>query len=81
MKKKLFFGVATVFFAVATMFNMNMLQSSSAGDVSLEAIAVMAQAQSEGPDAQNCRWNRYSRCTINTTTNSYCPLYACRSDF
>jgi hypothetical protein len=34
------------FFAVATMFNMNMLQSSNAGDVSLESIAVMAQAQS-----------------------------------
>jgi hypothetical protein len=48
MKKKLFFGVATFIFGVATVFNMNMLQSSNAGDVSLESIAVMAQAQYAG---------------------------------
>jgi hypothetical protein len=30
------------FFAVATMFNMNLLQGNSLGDVSLDAIAVMA---------------------------------------
>jgi hypothetical protein len=47
MKKKIFFAVATGFFAVATVFNMNLLQGNSAGDVSLDAIAVMAQAQSE----------------------------------
>ena len=29
------------------MFNMNLLQGNSVGDVSLDAIAVMAQAQSE----------------------------------
>lgn len=46
MKKKIFFGVATLFFAVATMFNLSMLQGRSAGDVSLESIAVMAQAMS-----------------------------------
>ena len=48
MKKKIIFAVATGFFAVATVFNMNILQGNSAGDVSLDAIAVMAQAQSEG---------------------------------
>ncbi|HZH87020.1 MAG TPA: hypothetical protein VFD77_06870 [Brumimicrobium sp.] len=48
MKKKIVFAVATGFFAVATVFNMNILQGNSAGDVSLDAIAVMAQAQSEG---------------------------------
>ncbi len=47
MKKKIIFAVATGFFAVATVFNMNMLQGNSAGDVSLDAIGVMAQAQSE----------------------------------
>ena len=47
MKKKIIFAVATGFFAVATMFNLNMLQSNKAGDVSLDAISVMAQAQSE----------------------------------
>ncbi len=44
MKKKIIFAVATGFFAVATMFNMNLLQANSAGDVSLEAIKAMAQA-------------------------------------
>jgi hypothetical protein len=48
MKKKMIFAVATGLFAVATVFNMNLLQGNSAGDVSLDAIAVMAQAQSEG---------------------------------
>ena len=31
-----------------------MLQGNSVGDVSLDAIAVMAQAQSEIPDGTNC---------------------------
>ena len=48
MKKKIIFAVATGFFAVATVFNMNLLQGNSVGDVSLDAITVMAQAQSEG---------------------------------
>ena len=55
MKKKIIFAVATGFFAVATVFNMNLLQGSSAGDVSLDAIGVMAQAQSsEIPNGTNC---------------------------
>lgn len=45
MKKKIIFAIATSFFAVATVYNMNLLQSSNAGDVSLESIAIMAQAQ------------------------------------
>ncbi len=45
MKKKIIFAVATGLFALATVFNMNVLQSNNAGDVSLESIAVMAQAQ------------------------------------
>ena len=57
MKKKIIFAVATGFFAVATVFNMNLLQGNSAGDVSLDAIAVMAKAQSEGGgDKNNSNW-------------------------
>ena len=47
LKKKVIFGVVAGFFAVATVFNMNMLNSNGAGDVSLEDIAVMAQADGE----------------------------------
>ena len=45
MKKKIIIVSATVIFAIATVFNMNLLQGNSVGDVSLDAIAVMAQAQ------------------------------------
>ena len=48
MKKKITLASATVLFAVATMFNMNMLQGNSVGDVSLESIALMAKASGEG---------------------------------
>ena len=34
------------------MFNMNLLQGNSLGDVSLDAIAVMAQAQNENNKAE-----------------------------
>lgn len=52
MKKKIIIASATVLFAVATMFNMNLLQGNSVGDVSLDDIAVMAQAQAEGDTPQ-----------------------------
>jgi|SRR5690554_113533 len=54
MKKKIIFAIATGFFAVATVLNMNMLQANSAGDVSLESIAVMAQAgyENELPEVE-----------------------------
>ncbi|HTO15415.1 MAG TPA: hypothetical protein VLZ83_06575 [Edaphocola sp.] len=61
MKKKVIFAVATGLFALAMVFNMNVLQSNSAGDVSLESIAVMAQAQNEFP---NSKW-------IKSTCNCY----------
>jgi hypothetical protein len=54
MKNKIIFAVATGFFAVATVFNMNLLQGNSAGDVSLDAIGVMAQAKSEIPNGTRC---------------------------
>ncbi|HTO16427.1 MAG TPA: hypothetical protein VLZ83_11690 [Edaphocola sp.] len=47
MKKKVIFAVATGLFALAMVFNMNVLQSNNTGDVSLESIAVMAQANGE----------------------------------
>jgi hypothetical protein len=48
MKKKIIIASASVLFAVASVLNINMLQSGKPSDVSLDAIAVMAQAQSEG---------------------------------
>jgi len=44
MKKKIIIASATVLFAVATVFNMNLLQGNSVGNISLESIAVMARA-------------------------------------
>ncbi|HTO15417.1 MAG TPA: hypothetical protein VLZ83_06585 [Edaphocola sp.] len=53
MKKKVIFAVATGLFALAMVFNMNVLQSNSAGDVSLESITVMAQAGGESGGGYN----------------------------
>ena len=47
MKKRIIIASASVLFAVASVLNVNMLQSGKAGDVSLDAIAVMAQATEE----------------------------------
>ena len=47
MKKKIIFAVATGFFAVATVFNMNLLQDDKNGELALDAIAVMASATGE----------------------------------
>jgi hypothetical protein len=57
MKKKIIFAIATGFFAVATVLNMNMLQVNSAGDISMEGIAVMAQAQSEQANVCDQIWS------------------------
>ena len=45
LKKKVIFGMIAGLFAVATVFNMSILNENGAGDVSLDDIAVMAQAQ------------------------------------
>ena len=47
MKKKIIFAVATGLFAVATVFNINMLPSNSASDISLENIMIMQKAEAE----------------------------------
>ena len=70
MKKKIVFAVATGFFAVATVFNMNLLQGNSAGDVSLDAIAVMAQAQSEANTDQDTNYPGQT-ITKNITIETY----------
>ena len=54
MKKKIFIGGAALLFAAVTALNMNMLQSNKEGDVSLEAISVMAQAQTEFTPTFDC---------------------------
>lgn len=61
MKKKIFFGVATGLFAVATVFNMNLLQGNSAGDVSLNAIEVMSQAEAEHIKRGKCYFDDWTR--------------------
>jgi hypothetical protein len=81
MKKKFFIGIAMSLFAVATVFNMNLSEQNNAGDVSLDAIEVMAEAEAELANIpQNCRFVK-TRCGITTNHGSYCPLYACRADF
>ncbi len=74
MKKKIIFAVATGLFALATVFNMNVLQLNNAGDVSLESIAVMAKAFGEsGVMPSDCFavWEDVSCKSSNGTTYSY----------
>jgi hypothetical protein len=75
MKKKIIFAVATGLFALATVFNMNVLQSNSAGDVSLESIAVMAQAQDgESGGGSN------SDCNLCVVTNLGKIVFSCKRE-
>ena len=59
MKKKIIIASATVLFAVVNLFNMNLLQGNSVGDVSLDAIAIMAQAQPENGQNNGCPRGRW----------------------
>ena len=81
MKKKIFFAIATGFFAVATVLNMNALQGGGVGDISLDAISVMAQAQNEntggggtgGVDYSKGYVNNFQDCTVvEYVSNKYC---------
>ncbi len=47
MYKKILFGGIAILFAAATAFNIGLLQTKDAGDISLDAIAVMAEAHNE----------------------------------
>ncbi len=67
------FAVATGLFALAMVFNMNVLQSNSAGDVSLESIAVMAQARGENGYGIHCKYiPRFGYCGYSSAPYSYC---------
>ena len=65
MKKKIIIASATVLFAVATVFNMTLLQGNSVGDVSLESIEIMVNAHGELTNAANIGYY-YIRCTNGT---------------
>jgi hypothetical protein len=67
MKKKIIIASASVLFAVASVLNINMLQSGKPGDVSLENIAMMAQANGESGGGACCS-NGYK--TWFTTSNN-----------
>jgi len=79
MKRKFFIGIAMSLFAVATVFNMNIAEQGNAGDVSLDAIAVMAQAEAESGLGYKCKfYPPAGRCAYTNMAYSYCPDYACR---
>ena len=63
MKKKIIIASATVLFAAAAVFNINLLQGNGMSEVSLDDIAVMAQAQAEtgqiGPAGSNWKWTTF----------------------
>jgi hypothetical protein len=62
MKKRIIFAITTIFFAVVTIFNMEILQPNAAGDISLESISVMAQAQTEDGNG-SCSGGRWQYVT------------------
>lgn len=64
LKTKVIFGIVASFFAVATVINMSLLNENGTRDVSMDAIAVMAQAQWEGG------LNEFD-CECETCTNEY----------
>lgn len=79
IKKKVIVGIAVSFFAIATMFNMSMLNENGAGDVLLDAIEVMAQAEAESGLGYKCKfYPPAGRCAYTNMAYSYCPDYACR---
>ena len=67
LKKKVIFTIATGLFAVATVFNMSILNENGAGDVSLGDIALMAQAGGESGSGDSCPDGRWE--TIHNTGN------------
>ncbi|MDI3520595.1 MAG: hypothetical protein PWQ06_802 [Anaerophaga sp.] len=58
---------------------MNIAEQGNAGDVSLDAIAVMAQAEAESGLGYKCKfYPPAGRCAYTNMAYSYCPDYACR---
>lgn len=71
MSKKVLFGSIAILFAAAAVFNINLLQNKNAGDISLDAITIMAEAQNgeyvHGTLLTN--WKTYEvECFLETTT-------------
>ncbi len=63
MKRKIIFGSIALLFAAASAFNIGLLQTRDAGDISLDAITIMAQAQGGencnscgGYEMLHCKW-------------------------
>src|SRR5690554_1069699 len=75
MKKKIIFAIVTSFFAVVTVFNMNMLQANSTGDVSLSAMEAMAQ--SSGEVNVNITENVKNKRLVVTTTTGTAQVELC----
>jgi len=80
--KKIIFGIVAGLFAVATVFNMSMLNDNGVGDVSLDAVEIMAQAEAEVSGSGKadtmayCSSCGYSLCTACTTKyNHGCSVY------
>ncbi len=44
MKRKIIFGSIAILFAAASAFNIGLIQTKNAGDISLDAITIMAEA-------------------------------------
>ena len=60
------------------MFNMNLLQSNSLGDVSLESIEVMAMAWGEYGNPLDCRWDSDEKnCTYKGQGSVCVPSTSC----
>lgn len=82
MKKKLLFAVATGLFVVATIFNMNLLQVGSNGDVFLKSIAVMAQAQGESGGGGGYSCTATTSCGSGSTNYVSCTgVIECKRNF
>ncbi len=59
MKKKLIIGITASLFAVATVFNMGLLNFNKQSDATLQAIAVMAKAYEEINPESGCNDCQY----------------------
>ncbi len=74
MKKKILLGAVASLFAVATVFNMGLLNFSSHSDATLEAITVMVEASGESyTNCINCKPVRI-RCSNSGIITHRCEL-------
>ena len=69
MKNKLFLAFAAVLFAAITVFNLNLSQQETAGDITLVGVEMVAGAQigeiideiDDCPGGQSCNFTQYGR--------------------